>query len=111
MNYDGKIFKAVANSLHGDVTADTVFYYYQEDNILTGEYHGGKIRKGQLIGTVDEDGNLAFSYQQVDHEGHIKTGVCNATPEILPGGKIRLHEQWQWTVGEKQTGTSIIEEM
>jgi hypothetical protein len=32
-------------------------------------------------------------------------------PEILANGKIRLHESWEWTSGDKSTGKSIIEEL
>lgn len=32
-------------------------------------------------------------------------------PEILPTGKIRLLEQWQWTNGDNSMGQSIIEEI
>ena len=39
------------------------------------------------------------------------TGTCISTPEILETGKIRLHEKWQWTSGDKSKGESIIDEM
>jgi hypothetical protein len=38
------------------------------------------------------------------------TGICISKPEILENGKIRLHEFWEWTSGDKSKGTSIIEE-
>lgn len=39
------------------------------------------------------------------------TGICNSKLEILHNGKIRLHETWQWTSGDKSKGESIIEEV
>jgi len=39
------------------------------------------------------------------------TGICKSKPEILPNGKIRLHERWQWTSGDLSLGQSIIEEL
>jgi len=39
------------------------------------------------------------------------TGVCRSTPELLPDGRIRLHEKWQWTCGDRASGESIIEEI
>jgi hypothetical protein len=40
-------------------------------------------------------------YQQVSKDGVIKTGRCLSTPEVLPDGRLRLHEFWQWTGGRR----------
>ena len=39
------------------------------------------------------------------------TGLCRSRLEILPDGRYRLHEDWQWTGGDKSRGTSTIEEV
>lgn len=39
------------------------------------------------------------------------TGKCTSKPEILENGKIRLHENWEWTSNDKTKGKSIIEEI
>jgi hypothetical protein len=49
-------------------------------------------------------------YHQVNNKGELMTGTCQSIPEILPNGKIRLHERWEWTSGDKSLGTSVIEE-
>ena len=74
-------------------------------------YSGGKIIKGQLIGLVDQDGHIDMRYHQVNIFGELMTGVCKSTPEIMPNGKIRLHENWEWTSGDKSSGNSVIEEL
>jgi hypothetical protein len=38
-------------------------------------------------------------------------GICTSTPELMPNNKIRLHEKWQWTNGDKSSGESIVEEV
>jgi hypothetical protein len=110
MNYHNKIFKPISNTANGETSEQTVFHYMQMGNILTAEYAGGKIQKGHLIGLVDELGNIDMRYHQVNDKGELMTGICQSTPELLPSGKIRLHEQWEWTSGDKSKGTSIIEE-
>jgi hypothetical protein len=50
-------------------------------------------------------------YHQVNTKGELMTGICFSTPEILLNGKIRLHEKWEWTSGDKSVGESIIEEL
>lgn len=111
MNYHNKQFRPVSNSENGETDMDTIFLYQQKDNILTSEYKGGKIVCGQLIGIVDEDGNIDMRYHQINHEGKLMTGICKSIPEILADGKIRLHETWQWTSGDLSEGKSVLEEI
>ena len=110
IDYNGKIFSPISNSENGETSNETVFIYQQIGNILTSEYSGGKIKKGHLIGIVDENGNIDMRYHQVNEKNEIMTGICKSKPEILENGKIRLHESWEWTSGDNSKGQSIIEE-
>jgi hypothetical protein len=110
INYNGKIFSPVQNSVNGETTAETIFKYNQNGKILTAEYSGGQIISGHLIGLVDENGNIDMRYHQVNINGELMTGICHSKPEILSNGKIRLYEEWKWTSGDKSGGKSILEE-
>ena len=109
--YDSKIFRSVANTANGEVSDETTFYYHQQDRIVWAEYAGGAIVKGFLIATVQADDRLDMRYQHVNQQGELMTGRCHSTPERLPDGRIRLHEQWQWTSGNQSSGESIVEEV
>ncbi|MGE9312287.1 n-acetylglutamate synthase [Niabella sp. CJ426] len=111
INYNNKTFKPVSNTENGETSAETLFHYVQKGNILTASYSGGKIKSGHLIGLVDENGKINMRYHQVNHQDELMTGICSSVPEILPNGKIRLHETWQWTSGDRSAGTSVIEEI
>ena len=110
MNYNNKVFKPISNTDNGETSNETIFQYKQVGNIVTATYSGGKIIQGHLIGLVDSFGNIEMRYHQVNDKNELMTGICKSTPEILANGKIRLHEAWEWTSGDKSTGTSIIEE-
>ena len=110
MNYNDKIFRPISNTDNGETSSETLFRYKQVGNILTSEYSGGKIKSGHLIGLVDHDGNIDMRYHQVNDKDELMTGICKSKPEILENGKIRLHENWEWTSGDKSKGTSVIEE-
>lgn len=110
INYDNKSFRPVRSSENSETSNETVFLYRQVGTILTAEYADGKIRKGQLIGIVDQQGVIDMRYQQVNDVGQLMTGICKSTPEVLPSGKIRLHEAWEWTSGDRSTGHSIVDE-
>lgn len=105
---EDKYFTAIENSESGEVSGDTVFSYHQKGNAIWAEYSGGSIVKGFLLGTMDENHNLHFTYQHINTEGEIKSGACDSKPRF-ENGKLRFYESWKWTNGEE--GTSIIEEI
>mgnify|MGYP001063707469 CR=1 FL=1 len=111
MDYNGKQFQVVSNSENGETSNETIFEYKQKGNILTSEYSGGNIKYGHLTGIVSEDGMIDMRYHQVNLKDEIMTGVCNSIPEVLPNGKIKLHEKWQWTSGDKSKGKTILVEL
>ncbi|MDW5289741.1 n-acetylglutamate synthase [Formosa sp. PL04] len=111
MNYNNKKFRPVENSENGETTAETIFEYKQNGNVLTSEYSGGKIVSGHLIGLVNDYGAIEMRYHQVNTKGELMTGVCTSKPELFTNGKIRLYEEWQWTSGNKSKGKSVLEEI
>lgn len=110
-NYEGRKFASVQNSETGEVGSDTVFHYHEKENIVWAEYSGGEIAYGHLIAVCNDDGSLDIRYHHVNTSGDLMTGICTSTPEILPDGRIRLHETWQWTSGDNSSGESVIEEI
>ncbi len=111
MDYNNKRFKVISNSENGELTDDTVFNYQQQNNVLTCTYKGSSIIHGHLLGLVAEDGTINMHYHQVNTLGEITTGICTSTPKLLADGRIQLHESWQWTSGDKSSGTSVLEEV
>jgi hypothetical protein len=110
INYNNRIFRPINNTENSETSNETVFKYQQIGNVLTAEYSGGKIKFGHLIGLVSNEGSIEMRYHQINDKGELMTGICQSKPEILENGKIRLHESWEWTSGDKSKGQSIIEE-
>lgn len=111
INYHNRKFRAVSNSDSGEVEESTIFNYFQDGNILWGTYTGKHIQFGTITGLVHKDSHLEFSYQHVNADNEIMTGLCRSTPIELDNGKIQLRERWQWTCKDKTKGESIIEEI
>lgn len=108
--YEGRVFRAVSNSVSGEVSGDTVFWYRQEGDVVWAEYSGGDVIKGFLVGTAAPDGRLEFSYQHVNRNKAVRIGACSTVPEVLPDGRLRLHEEWRWLNGGCESGRSVLEE-
>jgi hypothetical protein len=111
MNYDGRVFRTVENSSAGDTGRQTTFHYHQEGDVVWATYEGGSIRCGTLLAKADEAGNLDVRYQHLSSDGTFKTGRARSRPEVLPDGRLRVHEKWQWTDGAEGQGVSVIEEV
>lgn len=111
IDYNGRRFRTVRNTDNGEVSSETIFRYYQKDQIVWADYSGGDILKGHLIATVDNEGILDMRYHHVNVQNERMTGICRSRPEILESGKLRLHEDWEWTCKDLTRGHSIIEEI
>lgn len=111
ISYDGSTFKSVINSGTGEVSDETIFHYHHKADLVWAEYAGGQIRFGTLVAKVLEDGLLDMRYQHLNARGELMTGECRSTPELLPDGRLRLHEKWKWTSGDLSEGESVIEEV
>lgn len=115
-NFNNRTFATQLNTPNGQVSPSTLFHYHQSSSpsgppIVWAEYAGGPIVKGSLIATVQADGLLDARYQHVDTSGEWMTGQCRSTAEVLPDGRLRLHERWRWTSGDRSEGESVVEEV
>lgn len=107
---DGRRFRAVAEVAGGDVGPQTEFRYSErEDGVIHARYAGGAVRLGFLVGTRAGD-TLRFRYAQLLDDGATATGHCESRIEVLPGGRLRLHETWAWD-SRDGSGTSVVEEL
>jgi len=111
INYDGKRFRTVRNTPNGEVSGETVFRYHQQGRLVWAEYDGGGILMGHLVAVADSEGNLDMRYHHVNDRHELMTGICRSRPEILEDGRLRLHEEWEWTCKDRSKGTSIVEEI
>ncbi len=111
IDYDGRRFRLVENSGTGEVGPGTVFGYRQDGDVVSATYEGGGVRFGALVATADDGGNLDVRYGHVNASGGLMTGECRSTPEVLTDGRLRLHEEWRWTSGDRSSGRSVVEEI
>lgn len=110
IDYHNRRFRSVENTANGEVSGATVFHYRQHADVVWATYAGGGIAQGTLVATIDAEGKLDMRYAHVNDAGELMTGRCHTTPERLPDGRLRLHERWQWTSGDRSSGTSVLEE-
>ncbi|MBI2682391.1 MAG: n-acetylglutamate synthase [Acidobacteriales bacterium] len=110
-DFEGRVFRTVSNADKGEVSGDTVFHYHQKGDVVWATYQGGEIVFGTLVARMLADGRLDMRYHHINHSGGVMTGECISTPELLPDGRYRMHEEWRWTCGDRSQGRSVIEEV
>lgn len=110
ISYDGRVFRSVENSATGEVGPKTIFRYHQSGELVWADYEGGAVRFGTLVARADEEGKLDVRYAHLNADGQLMTGECRTKPEVLPDGRLRLHESWRWTSGDRPSGESVVEE-
>ncbi|KAK5094508.1 hypothetical protein LTS08_008559 [Lithohypha guttulata] len=100
IDYNNRTLRSASNTPNGEVSSATIFHYRQDpppSNTVWATYLGGSI-------------SLNARYQHVNDRNELMTGKCRSVPEILSDGRLRLHEEWEWTSGDCSKGTSVVEE-
>lgn len=108
-NLHNKLFIARQNSDTGEVSNQTKFHYFQQEQMIWAEYQGGEIIKGFLIGKWISDCQIEFTYQHLNHKLENRLGKC-ITTFSLENGKLLGRESWQW-LDTLETGQSQIIEV
>jgi hypothetical protein len=104
-NFDNKRFALIQNSESGQVNAQTVFEYQQQDNLVTANYYGGTIKYGKIIADLQGD-QLKMLYQCMTTDNQLKAGKAIANISLTGDGKIKLVLNWEWLTDGHEKGVS-----
>ncbi len=85
---------------------ETIFHYFQNGTIITGNYKGGRIKEGLIIGKQTEDSKIQLLYQCLTVAGELKAGESTGTISETPSGKLKLEFDWNWLNGDLSGGKS-----
>lgn len=106
---DGVRMAPVSTDGTGEISNDTLFTFEQSGSLVTGQYRGGAIIEGYLIGFITGS-ELSFRYIQADKSGNLDAGMSNAVIEKMGDGRIRMIEHFQWAT-RPTSGTNIFEQL
>lgn len=111
IDYDGRIFRSSATETADSGGVGPQGHYHQRGDQVWAEFTGGKVLRGNLVGTCDADGTLHLAYCQLLDGGTVVAGACTSIPTLLEDGRVRLAEHWQRFGDAGSTGVSHIEEV
>lgn len=93
-----------------DVSNDTVLELRISDGALVGEYWGGSIVKGFILGRLADNQRGIFDYIQIGRNGLADSGRSDFTLLSNEAGKLRLIERYTWT-SKVGSGVNIFDEI
>lgn len=109
INLNNIRMNVIETSNNGVVNKDTIFHFKQEGQWVHANYNGGPIKKGYLVGKVDNN-HLEFTYCQIQFDGTLDNGKSTVELE-KSNGKIRLIEHFEWDSRPGIIGTNIFQEL
>ena len=105
-----KRFVATENE-HGVSGADTVFHYWMDGSVITGTYHGGRIREGSLLGRAVDGDRIELLYHCLTTEQELLAGWSRGVVSADATGRLRLTFEWAWLTGDRGGGESSYVEL
>lgn len=104
-NLDGCRFSACGHD-HGPGGVRAVFEYRQHGDQVSGEYRGGEIVHGLVVGHFTDADRLEMLFESLTAGGHLRAGRAIGTVSRDFSGKLRLALEWTWLYGADGCGIS-----
>ncbi|WP_245980482.1 hypothetical protein [Flagellimonas lutimaris] len=87
MNLSDKKFVTTGNK-DGLSSDQTIFHYFQNGSAISGNYSGGAIQKGYVVGKQVEESKIDLLFQCLTTEGELKAGASKGTISETADGRL-----------------------
>ncbi|MEM9928934.1 MAG: hypothetical protein AAF840_03855 [Bacteroidota bacterium] len=105
MDLNNKKFHTKENIV-GLSSGETTFQYFQDGDVITGHYSGGKILQGSLIGKKTSATEIELLYHCLTTDGELLAGQSSGTVSVNTDNLLEIKYDWQWLNGNKTGGKS-----
>lgn len=105
MNLDNRKFIPIENK-KGLSSTETIFHYFQNGTVITGQYKGGAIQEGFIVGKQIENNRIELLFQCLTKDGELKVGESKGIISVNKNGKLGLQFDWNWLNGDLSGGKS-----
>lgn len=107
---NGRRFVTTGNE-HGLSTTATSFRYFVDGTTVSGEYRGGEIILGKIVGKATGPTTIELLFQCVAADGRLMCGQSSGRIGRNNGGLLTLDFDWSWLMGDRSGGTSSYVEI
>lgn len=109
-NIHQKSFKAIDNS-SGLSSSETIFTYEQNGSFVVGEYQGGEIEFGNIVGKFTSPNTVELLFQCKTTSNDLLSGGSKGTIQKTSNGKLGISFEWHWLSGNNGSGHSYHEQV
>jgi hypothetical protein len=106
VNLSGMTFRAVSNSKNGSLNTETEMRFTSDDGVVVGNYNGGTIVAGHVLGKHIGESEVEMLYQGATTGGDIEAGTAHATFALDEDDQMHMSLEWQWLTGDRSSGRS-----
>ena len=106
MNLAGITFRAMSNSKNGSLNSETEMRFTSDDGIIIGNYSGGTIVAGHILGKRIGESEMEMLYHGATINGEIQAGKARARFALDKANQMRMYLDWQWLTGDQSKGQS-----
>ena len=106
MNLAGITFRAISNSKNGSLNSETEMRFTSDDGIVIGNYSGGTIIAGHVLGKRIGESEMEMLYHGATISGEIQAGKARARFALDKANRMRMYLDWQWLTGDQSKGQS-----
>lgn len=105
MDLNNKKFVPLENK-NGLSSNETIFHYFQNGTVITGQYKGGAIQEGYIVGKQIDENKIKLLFQCLTKEGELKAGESKGIVIENKDGKLELKFDWNWLNSDLSGGKS-----
>lgn len=106
MNLAGTTFRAMSNSKNGSLNTETEMRFTSDDGIIIGNYSGGTIVAGHVLGKRLNESEVEILYHGATTCGEVQAGKAHARFALDEVNQMRMYLDWQWLTGDQSKGKS-----
>ena len=105
MDLNNRKFITVENE-KGLSSNETEFHYFQNGTVIKGQYKGGAIQEGFIVGKQIDSNRIELLFQCLTKDGELKVGESKGIVTVNKDGKLKLQFDWNWLNGDLSGGKS-----
>ena len=96
----------MSNSENGSLNTETEMRFTSDEGIVVGDYSGGTIVAGHVLGKHFGESEMEMLYQGATTSGEVEAERAHARFEPDNEDRMRMYLDWQWLTGDRSSGRS-----
>ncbi|MBM7655442.1 hypothetical protein [Neobacillus cucumis] len=107
--FNNRIFVSSTNDTISDIATGTRFHFTKNGGIIRAKFFGENIINGELIGMVNQLGELKAIFNYCNKESQFYSGICSFKPKKFANKSYKLQGLWTLSGNEMKENTLVLD--